>query len=82
MSVQDYHAVMYAKYDKACKEYEYGNGGFPNVAFYLFYDEQGNQRQNGFVATDSIYNKACWAKTMKSAIAKFKTFEPSFSISK
>lgn len=74
LNVKAYHAVMREKYDKAVAGYEFGKGGFPNIGFYLFYDEQGNERQDGFVATDEVFNKACWGKTMQSAGRKFKTF--------
>lgn len=74
LPIQQYHAVMREKYSKSVEGYKFGKGGFPNIGFYLFHDQDGNERNNGFVATDEVFNKASWGETEKSAARKFKSF--------
>lgn len=66
LPVIEFNQHALAKFKKACSEWRPEQGGFPNVAFYVFYDGAGNQRKNGFVA--SVGDAHYWRPTKKGAI--------------
>jgi hypothetical protein len=74
MPITEYNAIQTDKYSKACKEWDFSKGGFPQVAFYLFYDEQGNQRNEGFVAVSEDWKKHIYAPTEIGAKRRYNKF--------
>jgi hypothetical protein len=51
MPVEEYNRKEEAKYREAVSKFEYGTGGFPSRAMYLFLNEDGSDRTEGFVAS-------------------------------
>ena len=64
--VIDYNADQLRKYHEATGEWNYSEGGFPQIAFYCFFTNQGTFRMHGFVAFDE--QRAVWRKTKKEAV--------------
>lgn len=48
----EYNKRQEEKYKQRVAEWKPEIGGFPQIAFYFFYDNKGNRRTDGFVATD------------------------------
>lgn len=72
ITAYQYNMQQMEKYEQRCKEWEPSKGGFPQIAFYFFYDEQGNHRITGYVAV----NGKChlWGETilgLKRRITKY-----------
>lgn len=73
LPVKEYNRLQLIKYSKDCSKYEFGKGGFPQVAFYMFYTQKGIQRESGYVTTykiGGVERGAVWAKTKKESITK------------
>lgn len=68
--VKKYNQRMLKKYDQDVEAWkkEDGQNIIPQIAFYLFYTEQGDERQTGYIA--SIERGHYWSKTKKEAIAR------------
>ena len=54
LTVEQYNKQQEEKYKKAVADWDYKKGGFPCRAMYLFLDEKGFTRTEGFVAVDDI----------------------------
>jgi len=67
-NIKEYHRIMLNKYDDDCKKWDYTQGGFPMIAFYMFFTEQGYERETGFVLVKD--RSHYWFKTKKEAIKK------------
>lgn len=73
LHVKKYNQLQLIKYSKDWAGYDYTKGGFPQVAFYVFYTIRGMQRETGYVTTykiGGIERGAVWAKTKKASIKK------------
>jgi hypothetical protein len=77
MTVREYNNQQTAKYHRDCQAHDSSKGGFPQIAFYLFFDNFGNERKKGFVLKTKTGAK-CF-KTKKEAVAeKQKLFEKEY----
>ena len=47
--IEKYNTSQKLLYVKAVKEWKPGSGGFPNIAFYYFFDEEGKKKETGYV---------------------------------
>jgi hypothetical protein len=66
LQVKEYNKQQLNKYHKDCHNWDSATGGFPQIVFYLFYTNQGNERQYGYVATGN--NRAYWNRTKKGVL--------------
>lgn len=49
LSVKEYNARQRIKYKQRCQEWKPGTGGFPQIAFYVFLNEDGSLATKGTV---------------------------------
>ena len=68
LKTSEYNKKQKIKYNELCEAWKPEHGGFPQIAFMFFYDNEGNTRENGFVAINK--NHEVWARTKKEAIKK------------
>jgi hypothetical protein len=69
LQVKKFNALQDIKYSKACQEWKFGNGGFPQAVFYFSCTNWGQFRRTGYVAFD--YRANVWRKTKREAIEAF-----------
>lgn len=61
-----YNARKRVAYSEACKAWNPSTGGFPQIAFYLWFDEEGNEQTEGYIG--STERASYWAPTMRKAL--------------
>ncbi len=72
-TVQSYNAKQEIKYHQDCQNWLPQNGGFPQVAFYLFSSVKTGQLLTfGYVASNE--RSAFFARTKQKAITKFNKY--------
>ncbi|MFA5013992.1 MAG: hypothetical protein WC549_00430 [Actinomycetota bacterium] len=71
LQVKEYNQQQEIKYSQKSKEWEPGKGGFPQIAFYLFYTTYGSERQTGYVAFSENRHCAIWRSKKSEAIKEF-----------
>ena len=64
--VRDYNARQKTKWRKACDNFEYGKGGFPNLCFYIYTNKYGYEQTRGYVLNEE--NGSRLFKTKKEAL--------------
>ena len=70
--VKIYNARMKKKWEKDVEEWKKDKNThniIPQLAFYLFWNKRGYERELGYVISNSI--SAYWAKTKKEVINRF-----------
>ena len=70
LQVKEYNRRQEIKWHKDCENYHDYSQPMPQIAFYLFYTNSGQERQTGYVAFKD--HSAIWRKTKKEAIQAFK----------
>jgi hypothetical protein len=74
LTVSEYNARQLVKYHERCSEWDSRKGGFPQIAFYLFFDKNGNERKKGFVL--EYQNGAqCFARKKDAEAERQKKFQ-------
>lgn len=71
MNVYAFNQEARNRFQSACDAWRPGQGGFPSVAMYMFFDENGNELQEGYVATEG--SKHCWGRTEEEAKKAFQS---------
>jgi len=74
LQVKEYNRRQEAKWHDACDKHRFNTQAdfytMPQIVFYLFYTNSGQERQTGYVAFKD--HSAIWRKTKKEAIQAFK----------
>lgn len=63
---KEYNSGQFRKYNLAVKEWSGRHGGFPQIAFYFFWNRFGQRRIDGFVSV--INGSHLWFRTKKAAL--------------
>lgn len=69
IQIKEFNKQARARYNKAVENWDHNTGGFPFLPMYIFALDNGEERKNGWVASDK--NKHVFALNKEQAINKF-----------